>query len=297
MCPHKDWFESYESVDTGVVVMGNDTACKVAGIGSIKIKTHDGIVRTLKEVRHIPNMTRNLISLGTLEANGCRYKGEDGVLKVCRGSMVLMKGIRKGSLYILLGSTVTGSAAAVLNLDESDSTKLWHMRLGHMGEKRMSMLSKKGYLEGAKIGKLEFCDHCVYGKQKRVSFSRAKHTTAGILDYIHSDLWGPARVPSLGGKRYMLTFVDDFSRKTWVYFLQHKNEKFSYFKKFKALVENQTGRKIKKLRTDNGLEFVDSEFTEFCEEHGIARHRTLVGKPQQNGVVERINRTLLEKAR
>ena len=160
MCPHKDWFESYESVDTGVVVMGNDTACKVAGIDSIKIITHDGIVRTLKEVRHIPNMTRNLISLGTLEANGCRYKGEDGVLKVCRGSMILMKGIRKGSLYILQGSTVTGSAAAVLNLDESDSTKLWHMRLGHMGEKRMSMLSKKGYLEGAKIGKLEFCDHC-----------------------------------------------------------------------------------------------------------------------------------------
>ena len=95
----------------------------------------------------------------------------------------------------------------------------------------------------------------------------------------------------------MLTFVDDFSRKTWVYFLRHKNETFSYFKKFKALVEHQTGRKIKKLRTDNGLEFVDYEFTEFCEEHGIARHRTLVGKPQQNGVAERINRTLLEKAR
>ena len=69
------------------------------------------------------------------------------------------------------------------------------------------------------------------------------------------------------------------------------------FKKFKALVENQTGRKIKKLRTDNGLEFVESEFEEFCAINGIARHKTLVGKPQQNGVAERINRTLLEKAR
>ena len=94
----------------------------------------------------------------------------------------------------------------------------------------------------------------------------------------------------------MLTFVDDFSRKVWVYFLRQKNETFSMFKKFKALVENQTGRKIKKLRTDNGLEFVESEFDEFCTVNGIFRHKTLVGKPQQNGVTERINRTLLEKA-
>ena len=68
------------------------------------------------------------------------------------------------------------------------------------------------------------------------------------------------------------------------------------FKKFKALVENQTERKIKKLRTDNGLKFVESEFDEFCMVNGIARHRTLVGKPQKNGVTERINRTILEKA-
>jgi len=95
----------------------------------------------------------------------------------------------------------------------------------------------------------------------------------------------------------MLTFVDDFSRKIWVYFLRQKNETFSMFKKFKALVENQTGRKIKKLRTDNGLEFVESEFEEFYMINGIARHKTLVGKSQQNGIAERINRTLLEKAR
>jgi len=84
----------------------------------------------------------------------------------------------------------------------------------------------------------------------------------------------------------MLTFVDDFSRKVWVYFLRQKNEIFSMFKKFKALVEDQTGRKIKKLRTDNGLEFVESEFDKFCVVNGIVRHKTLVGKPQQNGVAE-----------
>jgi len=153
------------------------------------------------------------------------------------------------------------------------------MRLGHKSEKEMTILSKKGCLRSTGTGKLDYYDHCIFGKQKRVSFSKAKHRTQGILDHIHSDLWGPSKVPSLGGKRYMLTFVDDFSRIVWVYFLRLKNETFPMFKKFKALVENQIGRKIKKLRTDNGLEFVESEFEEFCTINGIARHKTLVGKP------------------
>jgi len=82
-----------------------------------------------------------------------------------------------------------------------------------MSEKGMTILSKKGCLGSAGTSKLEFCEHCVLGKQKKVSFSTAKYHTQRILDYIHSDLWGHLRVPSFGGKRYMLTFVDDFSRK------------------------------------------------------------------------------------
>ena len=128
-------------------------------------------------------------------------------------------------------------------------------------------------------GKLDFCEHCVLGKQKKVSFSTTKHHTQGILDYIHSDLWGRLRVASFGDKRYMLTFVDDFSRKVWVYYLRQKKETFSMFKKFKALVENQSS--IKKLRTDNGLEFCEIEFNEFYTVNGIARHKTLFGKPSK----------------
>jgi len=82
MCPQRDWFDTYKHVDTGIVLMGNDTGCKVAGIGTVQIKTHDGVVRTLSNVRHIPDMTRNLISLGTLETNGYRYSTENCVLKV-----------------------------------------------------------------------------------------------------------------------------------------------------------------------------------------------------------------------
>ena len=94
----------------------------------------------------------------------------------------------------------------------------------------------------------------------------------------------------------MLTFIDDFSRKVWVFFLKNKSDVFGRFKKSKTLVENQTGKKIKRLKTDNGLEFCSGEFNEFCEQHGIARHRKVAKTPQQNGVAERMNRTLLERA-
>jgi len=220
MCPHRNWFVASEPVDTEIVLMGNNTQCKVAGIGTVHIKTHDGVVRTLSKVLHIPDMTRNLISLGTFKANGCRYSAENGVLKVIKGAMVLMKGLRQGSLYFLQGTTVIGSAAVYTTLANVDNMKLWHMRLGYISEKGMTILSKKGCLGSAGMGKLDFCEHSVDGKQKRVSFSTAKHHIQGIIDYIHSDLWGPSRVPSFGGKRYMLTFADDFSRKVWVYFLR-----------------------------------------------------------------------------
>ena len=94
----------------------------------------------------------------------------------------------------------------------------------------------------------------------------------------------------------MFTFVDDFSCKVWVYFLRHENEAFPMFKKLEALVQPQTGRKIKKLMTDNSLEFYETDFNEFCVVQGTARDKTLVGKPQQNGVAEGINRTLLGRA-
>jgi len=94
MCPYRDWFTTFDPVNTRVVLMGNGTEYKVVGTGTVPIKAHDDVVRTLSKVHHIPNMTHNLISLGTLEGNICRYSAENGVLKVMRDAMVLMKGLR-----------------------------------------------------------------------------------------------------------------------------------------------------------------------------------------------------------
>jgi transposase InsO family protein len=114
---------------------------------------------------------------------------------------------------------------------------------------------------------------------------------------VYSDIWEPVRTPSKGGAQYFMSFIDDYSRKAWVYFLKNKSEAFAKFKIWKAEVENQTGRKIKCLRTDNGTEYRDGDFLKFCEEHGIKRHFTVRKTPQQNGVVERLNKTITETAR
>ncbi|KAJ9538194.1 hypothetical protein OSB04_030927 [Centaurea solstitialis] len=205
----------------------------------------------------------------------------------------------KDDLVLSMGSTFVGSVTPAHSLveNESDLTRLWHMRLGHVSEKGMVILSKKGLLGGHKVAELAFCEHCIFGKQRRVSFSKAVHTTKSTLDYLHADCWGPSQVPSFGGGRYFLSIVDDYSRMTWVFILKHKSGAFGKFKDWKVLIENQVGKKIKRLRTDNGLEFCSGEFDRFCKDAGIARHRTVRHTPQQNGVAERMNRTLLERVR
>jgi transposase InsO family protein len=223
-------------------------------------------------------------------------------LKVSKGSLIVMNGVMKSAnLYILSGDTIIGaaaisSAAAVTSKNCSDS-KLWHMRLGHMSQLGLAELSKRGLLKGYNNNELEFCEHCVFGKHKRVKFNTSIHTTEDILDYVHANLWWPSRKHSLGGYRYMLTIIDDYSRMVFPYFLKHKHEAFDAFKAWKVMIEKQSERKVNVLRTDNGMEFCSNKFKFFCRKEGIVRHHTIPHTPQQNGVAERMNRTIISKAR
>nr|AAR87163.1 putative polyprotein [Oryza sativa Japonica Group]AAU89150.1 integrase core domain containing protein [Oryza sativa Japonica Group]ABF98081.1 retrotransposon protein, putative, Ty1-copia subclass [Oryza sativa Japonica Group] len=300
ICINRDWFSSYKSVQNeDVVRMGDDNPREIVGIGSVQIKTHDGMTRTLKDVRHIPGMARNLISLSTLDAEGYKYSGSGGVVKVSKGSLVYMIGdMNSANLYVLRGSTLHGSVtAAAVTKDEPSKTNLWHMRLGHMSELGMAELMKRNLLDGCTQGNMKFCEHCVFGKHKRVKFNTSVHRTKGILDYVHADLWGPSRKPSLGGARYMLTIIDDYSRKEWPYFLKHKDDTFAAFKERKVMIERQTEKEVKVLCTDNGGEFCSDAFDDYCRKEGIVRHHTIPYTPQQNGVAERMNRTIISKAR
>jgi transposase InsO family protein len=127
------------------------------------------------------------------------------------------------------------------------------------------------------------------------SLKHGKHISKGVLDYIHSDVWGPSPTVSVWRIIIFFTFIDDFSRKVWVYLLKRKADVFTVFKQFRDLVEKSTGRSIKCLRTNNGGEYTSMEFENYCKEVGIERHKTTAYTPQQNGVVEHMNMTLLER--
>lgn len=111
----------------------------------------------------------------------------------------------------------------------------------------MQILSKGDLPDGHRIQHLDFCEHCVFGKLHRSKFSKGVHRTKGTLDYVHSYCWGLSRVEFLGGNMYFLSIIDDYSRMIWVIMMKHKSEAFMKFKQWKTLVENQTGRKIKRL--------------------------------------------------
>ena len=131
------------------------------------------------------------------------------------------------------------------------------------------------------------------GKNIRKPFPQSEHKSKGALDLVHSVVCRTVGAQSFSGYSYCVTFIDDYSRKTWIYFLKAKSKVFERFREFKILVENQTGRKIRVLRTDNGSEYTSNEFLEYCSSKGIKKEHTVPPTLQQNGVAERKNRTLV----
>ena len=166
-----------------------------------------------------------------------------------------------------------------------------------MSEKGLMILAKKNLLSGMKKGSLKKCAHCLAGKQTRVAFKTLRHTRKlGMLDLVYSDVCGPMKTKTLGGSLYFVTFIDDHSRKIWVYTLKTKDQVLDVFKQFHALVERQSGEKLKCIRTDNGGEY-SGPFDEYCRQHGIRHQKTPPKTPQLNGLAERMNRTLVERVR
>ena len=160
----------------------------------------------------------------------------------------------------------------------------------------MKVLANRKFLPSLKSIDLKFSEHCIYGKQDRQKFKYGEHTSKGILNYIHFDLWGPSPKISYGGSSYFVNFIDDYLRKVSIYLLKRIADVFDIFKQFRALVEKNTNMFIKCRRTDNGTQFTSKEFDNYCKD-GIERHKTTVYTSQQNGVAKRMNKTLLERAR
>lgn len=142
------------------------------------------------------------------------------------------------------------------------------------------------------------CEVCICEKQTRTPFPKSEgNRTKNLLEIIHSDVYGPMRTESHSGAKYFVTFIDDKSRWCEIIFIKNKNDVLTAFKKYKIAAETLTGRKIKALQSNKGREYCNKEFDQFLEQNGIARRLLTPYTPQQNGIAERKNRTLVEMAR
>ncbi|GJT59143.1 putative ribonuclease H-like domain-containing protein [Tanacetum coccineum] len=231
------------------------------------------------------------------------------VLNVVKGnqltdeSHVLLKVPRKNNMYSvdLKNIVPNGGLTFLFAKATSDESKLWHRRLGHINFKTMNKLDKGNLVRGLPLKLFEndeTCVACQKGKQHRASYkSKTVSSISQPLHMFHMDLFGPTFVKSLMKKMYCLVVTDDYNMFSWVFFLATKDETSGIPKSFITRVENLIDQRVKVIRCDNGTEFKNKEMNQFCERKGIKREFSVARTPQQNGVAERKNRTLIEAAR
>lgn len=248
----------------------------------------------VNNVYYVPDLEINLLSVSQIVSKGHRVVFNSNGAKIFNSQRKLIASASLvNSLFKLDVPTRTTFALST----KCDMT-LWHRRMAHLNYDslcKLGTISNAFNPSGQKPSTV--CDICMLGKSHRLPFPKSDTTTEQCLQLVHSDLVGPMEVGSLAGSRYLLTFLDDFSHKSFVYFLKSKDQVTDYFRIFKSLVENQSGKKIKILRTDNGGEYCNKKLSNFLKSSGIVHQTSCPYSPQQNGKAERLNRSLLDRAR
>nr|KYP60819.1 Retrovirus-related Pol polyprotein from transposon TNT 1-94 [Cajanus cajan] len=305
MSGDRKWFTELDQSFRHSVKLGNDFKLNVMGKGNVRMKL-GGRTVTITEVFYTPDLKSNLLSIGQLQERNLSILIKNGCCSIYHDTegLIIRTTISANRMFVLTASIpvvdTNISKAACLNVTSENITSLWHQRFGHLNMKGLRTLAYRKMVQGLPILKNQFklCTICMTGKQQRHSFPQKSTWRASKpLQLIHSDICGPITPESHSHKRYILTFIDDYSRKMWSYFLHAKSEAFDTFKRFKSLIEKATGYYITCLRTDRGGEFTSSEFNDYCSSNGITRQLTTPYSPQQNGVAERRNRTLMNMVR
>ncbi|KAD1826795.1 hypothetical protein E3N88_42252 [Mikania micrantha] len=292
----KDLFAELEEKVTGQVRFGNGSKVQIRGKGTLLFDSKNGDQFVLPNVYYIPALHNNIMSLGQMTEDGYDVRMTKDYLKVhdVKGRLIMKVYRSPNRLYKQL--LIPGKPAC-LTMKLEEESWLWHARMGHANFIVLENMARKGYVTGMPCPK-QTCEDCLVAKQTRRSFPKESEWRANEpLKLIHANLCGPITPQTKGGNRYFLLLVDDYSRYMWVYLLKSKDEAFTKFKQFKIQVEKETSYAINMLRTDRGGEFNSQKFNEFCQEEGIRRQFSAPHTPQQNGVVERRNRTILRMTR
>ncbi|UYV65276.1 hypothetical protein LAZ67_3003777 [Cordylochernes scorpioides] len=300
----REWFSTFEEIPEGVhpVCLGDGKKIYAKGKGNIDILSYvdsQKINATLLDVLYVPELETNLFSISTATKHGLTLICKGNQIKLTKNSKVLVTGIKDNSnLYRIFIKAKQSSQTHVAQL----SLDIWHQRMGHVNPIKLTQMFENNVFEDdIKIREKPdslLCEACIYGKQNRKVFHAStspNSTYPGEL--IYSDVCGPMSKRSPGGSLYFVSFKDDFSRFRVAYFIRHKSDVLEKFKEFVKRVRTETGNKIKRFRTDNGTEFVNKNFSDYLKSLGIVHELTAPYTPEQNGIAERDNRTIVESAR
>ena len=292
VCADVSLFSSYQVERSSALLMGNGSRAHVLGVGTVTLKFTSGKTVPLKSVQHVPSIKKNLVSASMLCRDGYKIVLESNKCVVSKHGSFVGKGYDCGGLFRLSLHDVCNKMVNYVNI--SDESDLWHSCFCHASFGCLMRLANLNLIPKFNLVKKSKCHVCVESKQPRKPHKAAEARNLAPLELVHSDLCEMNGILTKGGKRYFITFIDDSTRFCYVYLLKTKDEAFNYFKTYKAEVENQLERKIKRLRSDRGGEYFSNVFDEFCVEHGIVHERTPPFSPQSNGIAERKNRTLTE---
>lgn len=296
MCSRKECFKNYEAYPerSYTVRVGDGALIDAKGRGDVEVYTNNSekVIHTLKNVLHVPDIQKNLLSISRSTQKGMKVTFEEGGNSVVfmKDNKITLTGVKHSNLYKL---NLRPVKVAEANVAISDSIRVWHERLGHVNFKTLKQMRDQKTVDDLKFKDTEgdlFCESCVYAKQHRKSFPKTGTRATSPGEIFHADLCGKMSTKSLGGANFFLLLKDDFSRYCYVYFLKEKSDVFENLKLFYAEVQAD-GHSIKRLRTDGGKEFCNGDVREFLLSKGIKHEVTTPYAPEQNGFIERQNRT------
>jgi hypothetical protein len=261
MTSNRDLFTTFTNFDKPTSVeLGNNHIIYAEGRGTIQMELEVKNRRmngTLTDVLYVPKLRKNLFSIGKAISKDLTLQIQQNEATIYNRRKPVMQATKRNSLYFINGHAISHQANVTTTSDIE--TQLWHRRLGHIGTTNLEYMIKNNSVNGLPklTGSCDFCESCAINKSTRLPFSKSTKSSNGKLNLIHTDLCGPMKNPTNQGNLYFITFIDDYSRKAYVYFLRYKNEAFEKFQEFRNYVENQTGLRIKTLRSDRGGEYVN----------------------------------------
>ena len=303
--PYKERFETLSEIPPKPFTAANKQIFNASAVGDMVIEIPNGVDESrlrLTEVLFSPEVGYTLVSIGRLDELGYSATFTDGKCILRDSCDDIIGEIPKSNrgLYRVVhlpGGNSANAAAETVTVMEL------HRRMGHIAPSAAQRLAEQGLVSGLKfdLSKDEptFCESCVYAKATRKPIAKARQgeRATEFAQEVHSDLWGPAPVPTIGGRRYYISFTDDKTRLTYLHLLRQKSEAFGAYKDFESWCHTQHDARIKVLHSDRGGEYLGKEFTLHLKSAGTEHKLTVHDTPQHNGVAEQLNRTLLEKVR